>query len=104
MYALIRASLPKTLKRSAGSSRHAGRGRVSRNVLYLGLTSLFTDISSEMVSAILPLYLVFHLGFSAFEFGLIDGLYQGVAALLSVAGALATDRWSRHKEVAAGGY
>lgn len=104
MYSLIRASLPRTLKPSTGTWRQLRRGRVSGNVLCFGLTSLFTDISSEMVSAILPLYLVFHLGFSVFEFGLIDGLYQAVAALLSVAGALAADRWSRHKEVAAAGY
>src|SRR5215218_9151395 len=78
--------------------------RVSRTVIFLGLTSLFTDISSEMVSAILPLYLVFGLGLTPLTFGIIDGLYQGAAALVQVASALVADRWQRHKEVATTGY
>jgi MFS family permease len=78
--------------------------RVSRNVLFLGLTSLFTDISSEMVAAVLPLYLVFTLGMTPLQFGFIDGLYQGVAALVRVASGLVADRWRRYKEVAAVGY
>ena len=62
--------------------------RVSRTVVLLGLTSMFTDISSEMVAAILPLYLVFGLGLSPLAFGVVDGLYQGVAALVRVASGL----------------
>jgi MFS family permease len=78
--------------------------RVSRNVLFLGLTSLFTDISSEMVSTILPLYLVFILRLTPLEFGVIDGLYQGATALVRLLSGLVADRWRRHKEVAATGY
>jgi hypothetical protein len=77
---------------------------VSRNVLLLGLTSLFTDLSAEMVAAILPLYLIYGLGLSPLQFGVVDGLYQGVTALVRVGGGLAGDRWRRHKEVAAFGY
>jgi MFS family permease len=70
----------------------------------LGLTSLFTDISSEMVVAVLPLYLV-HVGaFSPLAFGLIDGLYQGATAFVSLASGFIGDRWRRHKDVAATGY
>jgi MFS family permease len=57
-----------------------------------------------MVSTILPLYLVFSLRLSPFEFGLLDGPYQGAAALVRVVGGLAADRWRRYKEVAAAGY
>lgn len=85
-----------------------GRGtatpRVGRNVLFLGLTSLFTDISSEMVATVLPIYLVFTLGLSPLQFGLVDGLYQGAAALVRVASGVVSDRWRRYKEVAALGY
>jgi MFS family permease len=77
---------------------------VSRNVLLLGITSMFTDLSSEMVAAILPLYLIFGLGLSPLQFGVVDGLYQGVTALARVGGGFAGDRWRRHKEVAALGY
>jgi MFS family permease len=83
--------------------RPRGR-RVSRTVVLLGLTSMFTDISSEMVVAILPLYLVFGLGLSPVQFGFVDGLYQGVSALVRVAAGVVGDRWRRHKDVAAAGY
>jgi hypothetical protein len=77
---------------------------VGRTVLLLGLTSFFTDISSEMVATVLPLYLVFGLGFSPLAFGVVDGLYQGAATLVRLAGGLGADRWRRHKEVAVAGY
>lgn len=88
------------------SSREAKavQSGISRNVLLLGLTSLFTDISSEMVVSVLPIYLVTFLRLSPVQFGLIDGLYQGVAALVQLAGGVIADRWRRHKEVAWLGY
>jgi MFS family permease len=80
------------------------RVRVARNVVLLGLVSLFTDISSEMVATILPLYLVYTLGFTPLQFGIVDGLQQGAAALMRIAGGFAADRTRRHKEVAELGY
>lgn len=77
---------------------------VHRNVLFLGLTSLFTDISSEMVSTILPLYLVFTLHLAPLQFGILDGLYQGASIFVRVAGGFVADRWQRYKEVATLGY
>jgi MFS family permease len=77
---------------------------VGRTVLLLGLTSLFTDISSEMVSTILPLYLVYTVGLSPVAFGLVDGLYQGGGALVRVASGFVGDRFRRHKDVAVVGY
>jgi MFS family permease len=73
-------------------------------VLNLGLTSLFTDISSEMISTILPLYLMFYLRLSPLEYGFVDGLYQGASAIVRVFGGYAADRWQRYKEVAGLGY
>ena len=79
---------------AAAALPRRGRGpRVSRNVVLLGLTSLFTDLSAEMVATILPLYLIYGLGLSPFQFGVVDGLYQGVTALVRVGGGLAADRW-----------
>jgi MFS family permease len=83
--------------------RRAGT-RVNRTVVLLGLTSLLTDISSEMVATVLPLYLVFVGGFSPLAFGVIDGLYNGATALVRLASGFIGDRWGRHKEVAATGY
>jgi MFS family permease len=77
---------------------------VSGNVLLLGLTSMFTDISSEMVTAALPIYLTFELRLTALQFGLFDGLYQGMSVLLRLVGGLFADRHRRYKEVATVGY
>lgn len=80
------------------------RLRVPRNVVMLGLVSLLTDVSAEMVATVLPLYLVFSLGASPLVFGAIDGTYRGAAALVQVASGFASDRWRRPKGVATLGY
>jgi MFS family permease len=85
------------------SRAHAGP-RANRTVVLLGLTSLFTDVASEMVVAVLPLYLLYVGGFSPLAVGVVDGLYQGSTALLGLAGGYVGDRRRRHKEVAAAGY
>ncbi|REK86399.1 MFS transporter [Streptomyces inhibens] len=98
-------------------TRPGGRGRalphtkvatalraVPRTVFVLGTVSLITDISSEMVTAVLPLYLVAALGLSPLGFGLLDGVYNGVSALVRLAGSHLADRGGRHKAAAAAGY
>ncbi len=80
------------------------RPRVSRTVLFLGLTSLFTDISAEMVATVLPLYLVLNLQLTPLAFGVIDGLYLGAAALVRLVAGFVADRSRRHKDVAVAGY
>jgi MFS family permease len=82
----------------------AGARVIPRTVVLLGLTSLLTDVSSEMVSAILPLYLVYAAGFSPLALGVVDGLYRGAAAIAALASGFAADRRRRHKEVASLGY
>ncbi|MFB9908683.1 MFS transporter [Allokutzneria oryzae] len=81
-----------------------GRRRVAGNVLALGAVSLVTDISSEMVTAVLPLYLVLGLGFSPLQFGILDGLYSGVTAFVRVLGGNIADRRQSRKLVAGVGY
>jgi MFS family permease len=78
--------------------------KIAPTVWLLGFTSLFTDISSEMITSILPAYVILHLRLSPLQFGLLDGLYQGVTVLLRPVGGFVADRWRRHKEVAAAGY
>lgn len=77
---------------------------ISRTVWALGLTSMLTDVSAEMVASVLPVYLVLHLGISPLAFGVMDGIYQGAAALVRLVGGVLADRWQRHKELAAVGY
>ncbi|MFD8493544.1 MFS transporter [Amycolatopsis sp. NPDC059657] len=79
-------------------------GRVAGNVIALGMVSLVTDISSEMVTAVLPLYLVVGLGLNPLQFGLLDGMYAGATAIVRLLGGHAADRWHRLKAVAGFGY
>ncbi|QIP88766.1 MFS transporter [Streptomyces sp. Tu 2975] len=87
-----------------GSVPGAARRRVPGTVIALGAVSLVTDISSEMVTAVLPLYLVLGLGLSPLQFGFLDGLFNGVTALVRLVGGHAADRGGRHKRVAGAGY
>lgn len=96
------SSLLRARKRLLG--REASGPKVSRTVVLLGLTSLFTDISSEMVVTVLPLYLVYVGQFSPAAFGFVDGIQRGAAALVGLASGFAGDRLRRHKEVAGIGY
>ncbi|MEX2971990.1 MFS transporter [Streptomyces sp. C184] len=75
-------------------------------VLVLGTVSLITDVSSEMITAVLPLYLVAELGLSPLGFGVLDGVYNGVSALVRLVGGRLSDRGEGggHKTVAAVGY
>src|SRR3954451_11593904 len=85
-------------------ARTPARLKVPRNVVMLGFVSMLTDVSSEMVATVLPLYLIFSLGASPLVFGAIDGTYRGAAALVQVASGFASDRFRRPKEVAGLGY
>ncbi|MCX4586245.1 MFS transporter [Streptomyces sp. NBC_01481] len=81
------------------------RSAVPGTVLALGTVSLVTDVSSEMVTAIMPLYLVTGLGLSPLGFGLLDGIYNGASALVRLLGGHLGDKGgNRHKAVAAAGY
>jgi MFS family permease len=90
-------------KRRQLLSRQVWAG-VGSNVFFLGLTSLLTDISSEMITATLPLYLLLTLRLAPLQFGLIDGINQGASVLVRIASGLIADRWQRAKEVATAGY
>ena len=81
-----------------------GARTVSSTVITLGIVSLLTDISSESVAAILPLYITGVLGLSTIAFGFLDGLYQGVSALVRIGGGYVSDRYDQPKWVAFVGY
>jgi len=87
-----------------GAKRQPGRRTVSSTVVTLGVVSMLTDISSESVAAILPLYVTGFLGMSTIAFGVLDGFYQGVSALVRIAGGYTSDRIGRPKWVAFTGY
>jgi MFS family permease len=99
MYITVR-DRPATARRGAPGARQ----RVAGTVVLLGVVSMLTDISSESVNAVLPIYITSILGMSALAYGFIDGIYQGVSALVRIAGGWIADRADRPKWVAVVGY
>lgn len=94
--------LPKPAAAGPGASLF--RRGLARNVWMLGLTSLLTDASSEMVAAVLPVYALYFLHLSPLSYGVIDGLQQGGASLVKLVSGWFTDRSGRYKAIAASGY
>jgi len=62
------------------------------NIILLGITSFLTDISSEMVYPLLPVYLVSRLGASPAILGLIEGIAESLASLLKVFSGYFSDK------------
>ena len=76
---------------------------LNRNVAGMGLTSLLSDVSHEMATAVLPGFLA-ALGISAAALGLIEGVADGVASFVKLASGWLSDRAGRRKPLAVGGY
>ncbi|BCV25595.1 MFS transporter [Gelria sp. Kuro-4] len=74
------------------------------NIIILGLTSLLTDISSEMVYPLIPLYLTAKLGATPAIVGLIEGIAESLASLLKVFSGYISDKVGRRKPLAIAGY
>jgi len=74
------------------------------NILILGFTSLLTDVSSEMIYPILPVFLVSTLGASPAILGLIEGIAESAASLLKVFSGYWSDRMKRRKPFTIFGY
>lgn len=74
------------------------------NIIILGITSLLTDISSEMVYPILPIYIVNTLGASPAILGLIEGAAESLASLLKVFSGYFSDKTKKRKPFAIMGY
>jgi MFS family permease len=78
--------------------------RLPRTVIALGVVSLCTDFSSEMIYPLLPLFLSSVLGAGAVALGVIEGVAEAAASLLKVASGLWTDRTGRRRPWMLGGY
>ncbi len=78
--------------------------QIPRNVWVATATSFLTDISSEMLFHLLPLFLANVLGTSTVLIGLIEGLAETTSSLLKALSGWLADRWGRKKELAVGGY
>lgn len=78
--------------------------RIPRTVWALGLVSLFMDVSSEMIHALLPLFLVGTLGASPALVGLIEGAGEATASISKVFSGWLSDRLGTRKWLAVAGY
>ncbi|XGV97924.1 MAG: MFS transporter [Leptolyngbya sp. BL-A-14] len=77
---------------------------VPRNVWILGLVSLFTDVSSEMIYSLLPLFLVSVLEASVLTVGAIEGIAEATASVLKVFSGALSDYLGKRKGLALIGY
>lgn len=73
-----------------------------RNVLFLGITSFFTDFSTELIYPFLPLFFSTTLGLSRTFIGLIEGVAESLGALLRPLSGWLSDRWQRKGLVISG--
>jgi MFS family permease len=74
------------------------------NVVWLGLTSLFSDISTEMLNPILPLFMFNVLGASGALIGLVEGIAKASEYILSIFSGWLSDRMQRRKPITVLGY
>jgi len=74
------------------------------NILALGLTSFFTDISSEMLVPVLPLFITATLGASVASLGLIEGIAESSASVLRLVSGRISDRLGHRKPLVVLGY
>jgi MFS family permease len=77
---------------------------ISGNVLVLGLVSLFTDISSEMIYPLLPLFLTSVLGGGPAFLGVIEGVAESTSSVIKLVSGIMSDRVKRRKGMVLWGY
>lgn len=77
---------------------------VKKNIWWLSATSFFTDISSEMIFPILPIFLKNILGASFIFIGLVEGIAEGLAAFLKYFSGFVSDKIKNRKTVTIAGY
>ncbi len=77
---------------------------IPRAIWALGFVSLLMDASSEIIHALLPIYLVTVLGASMFTVGLIEGIAEATASITKVFSGALSDWWGKRKVLALIGY
>ena len=77
---------------------------LTANVVILGVVSLFTDISSEMILPILPFFLINVLGANALIVGLEEGFSDSVVSFMKIVSGRFSDAAGRRKRFVGAGY
>ncbi|RME51850.1 MAG: MFS transporter [Deltaproteobacteria bacterium] len=81
-----------------------GGGRIPGTVVALGMVSLFMDLSSEAIHALLPLFLASTLGLGGISIGLIEGSAEGATLIVKAWSGTLSDRLGRRKLLLVTGY
>ena len=74
------------------------------NIFFLGLVSFLTDVSSEMIFTILPLFLANILGATTVIIGFVEGVTESTASLLRIFSGWLSDKLGQRKSLALVGY
>jgi MFS family permease len=82
----------------------ADRIRIPRTVLMLGFVSLFMDLSSELIHALLPLFLVGTMGMSVSALGVLEGAAEATAMIVKIFSGTLSDWLGRRKALLLSGY
>lgn len=82
----------------------AARASLPTSIWALGFVSMFMDISSEMIHALLPVFLVTVLGASAVTVGLIEGIGEATASISKLFSGWLSDRLGKRKALTVFGY
>lgn len=78
--------------------------RLPPAILALGVVSLLMDMSSEMIHALLPVFMVGTLGMSALALGMVEGVAEATASITKVFSGALSDRFGRRKPLVLLGY
>ncbi|MGS1016117.1 MFS transporter [Allosphingosinicella humi] len=108
---MVLMAVTKTLNEPALMTSNTSETRVGsafskipRTVWVLGLVSLFMDISSEIIHALLPLFMTATLGLSVAMVGLVDGIAEATANIVKIFSGYLSDRIGRRKPLILLGY
>jgi len=77
---------------------------ISKNVFVLGLVSFFNDVASEMIYPLVPIFLTSVLGAPVAIVGLIEGMAESTASVLTVVSGWLSDKWRKRKIFVVAGY
>lgn len=94
----------ETLTTEKNSSNPMHIPSLPRTVWMLGLVSLFMDMSSEFIHAVLPIYLTTTLGLSVLTVGVVEGIAEATASIMKVFSGVVSDHFRQRKALLLAGY
>ncbi|HLF71591.1 MAG TPA: MFS transporter [Dehalococcoidia bacterium] len=97
-------NLPQALTRRFGRRVKGSVADLPPNVLLLGITSFFADVSTEMIYPIVPIFLTSTLGAPVAAVGLIEGIAESTASLMKLVSGWWSDKVAKRVPLVMGGY